>query len=895
MKNTTPVKKNLHSITHNVSSEYSEERPDLEKVRKLQVFRKRYEKMSNDQLLDALLAWDLWWETKEENEEIKSELRELFSDEKNITELRKLLQENSEDVQNLLHGYKKLAVIKNNDKKIAELESQNREIKLNLFANGKTLETATTRTQQKYNENKAKIKKLQHENQKLLNTKEIVAAYELDKLAYYSVPLRNKKRVYTPSVKKYQQEVSDLMLDRKNVLLSGPVGTWKTKMARKTYREMLDAKFQAGTISQEDYETMKANPIVNGNEESTLRDINSKPLQLSNKAEDWKSIQYGTWILTRCMKNGLPLIIDEANRVPSNFLSGLKCYLSMENWDTYEDTITQERLEVQWPLQQIMTANEWSRYSQDVNRFQDQITREFKRIYIWYFPKAELYDVFKAKLYEHPGFAYVTKYDLTDNLKNLVDAIDETNQLYLSGKEYTTSWNINGMRIRSTVIDTQRALELVQRSKIWSKETFWQEINENIVNFIKWIAPDCDDDRKILCSIFHAKWLLCKENIPELLKWSDKLEKSDLEPLITTPQKSVDKNHGERITMPRIFATTQPYARYNGKTFDELGRDNVETQIRAVAKDIVELNVFNPLNDGQICEILQDCRNKSDLQKVLSELVKKAESESDKITEIVEILESAEKINSSLVPADWREGVEKLRVPESYEKISTSGWSGSGSIEERLSEVLSGLPNEIQKFQQARESTIDLDEATKKEMIALRDKLLQDGTLTYQNHPEWWIITTFNGLSWVENPRFYDATKILKPAFEKDGILEENEYTFYWQKLSIRAKLKWLRWDIDKWSAKNTANAIKEQWTKYWLKMHSEEDMKTLFEKINTKNRSWWNENKNIAFWSLCTGCKWWYRLSNYSGSSRSSLISHDLSRYFGQHDSDDNSAGILL
>jgi hypothetical protein len=47
----------------------------------------------------------------------------------------------------------------------------------------------------------------------------------LDKLAQYSVPLRNKKRVYTPSVKEYQQKVSDLMLDRQNVLLSGPVGT----------------------------------------------------------------------------------------------------------------------------------------------------------------------------------------------------------------------------------------------------------------------------------------------------------------------------------------------------------------------------------------------------------------------------------------------------------------------------------------------------------------------------------------------------------------------------------------------------------------------------------------------------------------------------------------------
>ncbi|OQB41925.1 MAG: hypothetical protein BWY04_00538 [candidate division CPR1 bacterium ADurb.Bin160] len=74
-----------------------------------------------------------------------------------------------------------------------------------------------------------------------------------------------------------------------------------------------------------------------------------------------------------------------------------------------------------------------------MNRFQDQITREFTRIPILYFPKEELYDVFKAKLYEPPGFAYVTKYDLTDNLKNLVDAIDEVNQLYLSGKEYTTS------------------------------------------------------------------------------------------------------------------------------------------------------------------------------------------------------------------------------------------------------------------------------------------------------------------------------------------------------------------------------------------------------------------------------------------------------------------------
>jgi len=230
-----------------------------------------------------------------------------------------------------------------------------------------------------------------------------------------------------------------------------------------------------------------------------------------------------------------------------------------------------------------------------------------------------------------------------------------------------------------------------------------------------------------------------------------------------------------------------------------------------------------------------------------------------------------------------------------YENLkSLFAWETKTGVES-LWEATINIPNEIRDFQQARESTIDLDYETQKEMIALRDKLLQDGTLTYQHHPEWWIITIFNGLSGVENPKFYDATKILKPAFEKDGILYEKEYTAYWQKLSIWAELKWLRWDIDEWSAKNTAHAIKEQEAKYWLKMHSKEDMKVLFEKINTKNENSWNVDKNIAFWSLCTGCKWWYRLSNCSGSSCSYLISDNVSRYFSQLRYDNDYAGILL
>lgn len=57
---------------------------------------------------------------------------------------------------------------------------------------------------------------------------------------------------------------------------------------------------------------------------------------------------------------------------------------------------------------------------------------------------------------------------------------------------------------------------------------------------------------------------------------------------------------------------------------------------------------------------------------------------------------------------------------------------------------------------------------------------------------------------------------------------------------------------------------------KYWLRIYLKTSVKTSFEKINTQSGNSWDEDKKIAFWSLCTGCKWRCRLSNYSGSSHS-------------------------
>ncbi|MDR0283179.1 MAG: hypothetical protein LBI53_08090 [Candidatus Peribacteria bacterium] len=54
----------------------------------------------------------------------------------------------------------------------------------------------------------------------------------------------------------------------------------------------------------------------------------------------------------------------------------------MKAGDRYRDPVTGEIIEVQCPLQVIMTANEGSKYTIHTNVLQDQIEREIQREYI---------------------------------------------------------------------------------------------------------------------------------------------------------------------------------------------------------------------------------------------------------------------------------------------------------------------------------------------------------------------------------------------------------------------------------------------------------------------------------------------------------------------------------
>ena len=108
----------------------------------------------------------------------------------------------------------------------------------------------------------------------------------------------------------------------------------------------------------------------------------------------------------------------------------------MTKWEVFKDPITWEFFEVKWPLQVILTANEWDKYIAHTQKFQDQIEREISREYIGYLPEDEMFDLLKAKTYKAPWISFLTPEDLSKVLPNLINAVMEINEMYLKWEKY---------------------------------------------------------------------------------------------------------------------------------------------------------------------------------------------------------------------------------------------------------------------------------------------------------------------------------------------------------------------------------------------------------------------------------------------------------------------------
>gem|GEM_PF-5416733 len=148
----------------------------------------------------------------------------------------------------------------------------------------------------------------------------------------------------TESMTEDMDWIREQLLDKQSILLSGPVGTGKTQLAKRVVKEILSAKLASKQISQIEYDDLIALQMVNGNEETTERSIQSKPTQMSNKMDTDKAFTYTIGHLTKCLRYNIPLIIDEANRTSPNFLSTLKTFLALKSGEKYTDSVTGEQI-----------------------------------------------------------------------------------------------------------------------------------------------------------------------------------------------------------------------------------------------------------------------------------------------------------------------------------------------------------------------------------------------------------------------------------------------------------------------------------------------------------------------------------------------------------------------
>ena len=86
----------------------------------------------------------------------------------------------------------------------------------------------------------------------------------------------------------------------------------------------MEEKRKNWELDDEAYKKLSQLCVVNGNEDTSIRELRSRPIQMSNKEWEENVFTYDEWLLTLCLKYGMPLIIDEANRTAPNFLSSLK-------------------------------------------------------------------------------------------------------------------------------------------------------------------------------------------------------------------------------------------------------------------------------------------------------------------------------------------------------------------------------------------------------------------------------------------------------------------------------------------------------------------------------------------------------------------------------------------
>ncbi len=342
-------------------------------------------------------------------------------------------------------------------------------------------------------------------------------------------------------------------------------------------------------------------PFINGNAETTVRQFESVVSQV--KTWNGHLLEYLPGPLTQCMKYGLPLIIDEANRLSPDVLSALKGELAKRAGTSFTDKKTGESFIIQ-KFSIILTANE-DHHHDTTKKFQDQIEREFHRVTIGYLPPAEYAQIISAKTGWSLGVftdiwndAWTANIDATDASKTIggiLPRLLEAQQLIIAsyaknGTKYdiTLWWTTSKQQISSAIWDTKRFLELRNtgpddRHDRIKYPTLTDYIKAKVIAFIK--TQISDKDQMVLCVIFNKLGILDANDTPALadrnvcvhLKWID------FNPNLSLSLRDAPSSHARMLTTPYQRATADQY----GDSYPDMPFDNPHIAYAQLASELM--------------------------------------------------------------------------------------------------------------------------------------------------------------------------------------------------------------------------------------------------------------------------------------------------------------------
>jgi MoxR-like ATPase len=392
---------------------------------------------------------------------------------------------------------------------------------------------------------------------------------------------------WLPSREKIVEEMHEKLMNRQNIVLTGPAWTWKTELAKHVQRQMIDDMHISGQIDKEEYQMLHDDlPYLSWNPDATKSELRWKRVaankakndtqmidELQKEKQDNQLFDYAYSKLELSIKYGIPIIIDEFLRYPESLLAYLKFFWSRKPWEKM--TLSNGEQIIIRTVNFIATTNEWEQYGLYAKDF---INREYASIKVDYLKDEELSDLIRAKMLHTPWYIpYISEEFFGPQwaVHRLIEVSKEISALRFNAKEQAFfSWKLNSAwqftentkgKLQSAVLDTKRLLQCFDLSTndilvYWPTGALARTICDFIVS-----SSSYDNDKYLLIHLFSKKWLIGSSHV-DRQSHVDYLIEKDPQAMHLTDNDGVSiimknmaaENNNDTLKWAKIWLTTIP-------------------------------------------------------------------------------------------------------------------------------------------------------------------------------------------------------------------------------------------------------------------------------------------------------------------------------------------------